>query len=162
MRTVKIQHQINCDVETFWKVFFDREFTEQLYNKELAFKSFELLEQTDSGRHLRAVPKMTMPKPVMKLLGDSFGYEETGEFEPDKNEYRWKITPNVLTKKLRNDGVLRVEAAGEGKCRACDEMVIDAKVFGLGGLIESSTENEFRAAWDKISRFMNTWVAKGE
>jgi len=160
MRKVKIQHTINCDVDTFWEVFFDGEFTDQLYNEALAFKSFELLEQSDSSRRLRGVPNMSMPKPVMKVLGDSFGYEERGEFDREKSEYNWKIIANVLTNKLRNEGTLRVEAAGDGKCRACDEMQIEAKIFGLGGLIESSTEKEFRDAWAKISRFMNEWVAR--
>jgi len=158
MRKVKIEHTISCTPEAFWKVFFDRAFNDALYREGLEFKAFELVEQRDDGRHLRATPKMNMPKPVMKVLGDSFGYEEHGAF--DGSSYKWRITPNKLADKLRNEGTLRCVASGDDKCRACDEMIIEAKVFALGKLIESSAEKEFRDAWEKISAFMNLWIAE--
>jgi hypothetical protein len=150
--------EIQCDVDTFWKVFLDKEYNRAFYLEELGFPRLEILEQTETTRRLRAVPKMDMPGPVKKILGDSFGYEEVGSLDRQKNEWRWKMVPNTMPDKLKTDGVVRVEPAGEGKCRRVDEVNIEAKIFGIGGLIESSAEKEIKAAWDKEAAFMNRWI----
>ena len=69
------------------------------------------------------------------------------------------------TSKPRKDvvtmhGTVRVEAAGEGHCRRTDDFCIEAKRFGLGGLIESSIEKELRSARAKECAFLTRWVEK--
>ena len=39
-------------------------------------------------------------------------------------------------------------------------MTIEAKIFGVGGLIESSAEKQLREGWDKSAVFMNKWLAE--
>jgi hypothetical protein len=158
MRKVTSRHAMDCSVEVFWKVFFDPKFNEELHMKELGFTRFEILDASQTNRRVRGMPKVNMPKPVMALIGDGFVYEEEGQFDEKKSEFRWKMIPNTLRDKIRNEGTVRVEAAGEGKCTRIDDMTIEAKVFGLGGVIESSTEKEVTSAWDKTCAFMNRWV----
>src|SRR5688572_9253211 len=112
MKSASSRRTVDCDVETFWKTFFDPEYTRRLYLEALGFKKFEILEQTETLRRTRGVPKLNMPKPVVSLLGDSFGFDEEGRFDPAAQTFRWKLVPNTLRDKLRNEGSVRVESAG--------------------------------------------------
>ena len=158
MRKASSSCVMDCDVETFWKVFLSEDYTKKLYLEGFEFPELEIVSQTDTTRRMRAVPKMNMPKPVMKILGDSFGYEEEGRLDADKNEWHWKMIPNTMRDKLKTEGLVRVEAAGDGKCRRTDEVTLEAKVFGVGKLIESSTEKEIRDAWSKEEAFMRRYL----
>jgi hypothetical protein len=158
MKKLEKRHTIDCDVDTFWKVFFDPEFNKELYLKALGFTKYDVLEQTDTGRRVRGTPKVNMPKPVMALIGEGFSYVEEGRFDKAGSAYRWKMTPSTMADKFKNEGSIRVEPAGEGKCTRIDEATIEAKVFGIGGMIESSTETEVASSWDKTCSFMNRWL----
>jgi hypothetical protein len=149
----------DCDVDTFWEIFLSEDFNKKLYLDELGFKEMEIISQTDDTRRLRAVPKLNMPKPVMKLLGDSFGYEEDGRLDRDKGEWQWKMIPNTLSEKLKTEGVVKVEAVGDGQCRRVDTCTLEAKVFGIGKLIESSTEKEIVDGWKQGNAFMKRYLA---
>lgn len=159
MKKLTATHVIDCDVETYWKVFFDAEYNKKLYLEGLSFKQFEILEQSETKRRMRGVPKMNLPGPVAKLLGDSFGYEEQGSFEKDANTFRWKMLPNTMADKLSTSGFTRVEATSDGKTKRYNEASIEAKVFGVGGLLEGTAEKEVRDSWEKEAVFMNRWVA---
>jgi len=162
MTKFTLEHEINCSVEDFWKVFFDKSFNEKLFRDELGFPEYVILEQTDNDgkvtRRVRGRPKMEMPKAVMKLLGDSFGYEEEGELDPSSGVWSFKMTPNTMAAKLRNEGNVRAKAIGDDKCLRVTELLCEAKVFGVGGLIESSTEKEMRRGWDASAVYMNKWL----
>ncbi len=158
MRNPTTTAVFECDVETFWEVFLSEDYNKKLYFEVFEFPEMEILSQTDTTRRLRAVPKLNMPKPVMKILGDSFGYEEDGRLDREKNEWHWKMTPNTMREKLLTQGITRVEAAGDGKCRRTDEATLEAKVFGIGKLIESSTEKELRDAWGKEEAFLKRYL----
>ena len=80
MTTTKMSHEINCDEDTFWKLFLDKEFNEKLYRDGLGFPEFSVLEQRETDtqilRKAAGQPKMNMPGPVAKLLGNNFRYVE--------------------------------------------------------------------------------------
>jgi hypothetical protein len=158
MRKASSSTTFDCDVDTFWKTFLSEEYNRKFYIEKLGFPQFEVLSQTDTERRLRVVPKLNMPGPVMKILGDSFGYEEEGRLDKAKNAWHWKMIPNTMRDKLKTEGIVRIEAAGDGKCRRTDEVTMEAKIFGIGGLIESSTEKEVRAAWAAEASFMRTYL----
>ncbi|UQA58131.1 DUF2505 domain-containing protein [Polyangium aurulentum] len=157
-----VTHEINCDEETFWKIFFDKEFNEKLYKEKLGFPSFDILEQrdTDNGtfRKTAGEPKMTLPGPVAKLVGNNFRYTEEGQFDKAAKIWRWKMTPSAMADKIRNEGTMRIEKVGEGKVRRIADIVIEAKIFGVGGLVESSAEKQLREGWDESAVFMNRWI----
>src|SRR3990167_2971679 len=146
MRKFTVTHEIRCDVDTFWKVFLDKDFNQRLFREVLGFPEFQITEQkeTDSAiiRKVSGTPKMNMPGPVMKLLGANFRYTEEGKLDKATKVWTWKMIPSVLAEKLRQEGTMRVEAAGPGKVRRIAEIVNEAKIFGLGGLIESSAEKQ--------------------
>jgi hypothetical protein len=160
MRRLSRSIDLDCDTETFWKVFFDEDYIRRLHKEGLGFREIEILEKTDSRRRLRAVPSLEVPEAVARLLGDRFGYEERGTLDQARGEWRWSMAPNALGDKLRTEGTIVVEAAGEGKARRRDEVVIEAKVFGIGGVIESSAEKQLRTSWQKEEEFLKRWLAR--
>ncbi|MBI4955149.1 MAG: DUF2505 family protein [Myxococcales bacterium] len=158
MRKFTLTHEIACDETTFWKVFFDREYNYALYPGVLGFVDFELQEQTPTSWRLKGTPKPAVPAVLAKAIGDRFGYVETGTFDPDKRVWSFTMKFNSLSEKLHEDGTVRVEAAGERRVKRIVDVTIAAKVFGVGGLLESTTEKETRAGWDKSGAFMDRWV----
>ena len=166
MGKLTLTHEIRCNEETFWKIFFDKTFNETLFRSELGFPEYNILEQRETDaeifRKISGQPKMNMPGPVMKALGSGFRYTEEGRLDKAKKIWSWKMTPSTLADKIRNEGTMRVEPAGEGKVRRVTEMTLEAKIFGIGGLLESSSEKAMREGWDKSAVFMNRWIAEGK
>ena len=161
MATFTMKHEMECDGERFWKLFFDAEFNERLF-KALEFPEWKLLEtketETEIIRTVKAMPKMEAPAAVVKLLGSSFGYDEVGRFDKASKTLKFVIKTNVMTEKLRNEGTVKCEPRGEGKSLRVVEIIAEAKVFGLGGMIEGSFEKSFRSGWQKSADFINKWV----
>jgi hypothetical protein len=168
MKTVTESVVLPCAVETFWRVFLDETYMRTLFLDELKFKELTILELTDSSRRIRAVPKVNLPALLEKLIGDTFAYEELGKLDRAKNEWTWHMQPpanpdgKVKKDMVSTRGTIRVVAEGEGKCRRTDQVTVEAKVFGLGGLIESTVEKELHSAWTREFAFLKNWLAKLE
>lgn len=158
-----ITHEIPCNEETFWKTFFGKEFNETLFLKELGFPDYKILEARDDDkeifRKVSGKPKMNLPGPIAKLLGEGFRYTEDGRFNKATKTWSWKMTPSTLADKLRNEGVMHIEKIGEDRIRRIADITVEAKIFGIGGLMESATEKELRSGWDKSAEFMRKWVS---
>lgn len=158
-----VTHEINCDAETFWKVFFDKEFNTKLYLEDLGFPEYKTLEQNETDtqitRKVHGQPKMNVPGPVAKLLGSGFAYTEEGSMNKADKVWKWKLLPSTLADKLRTEGTVRIEPIGDNKVRRIAEIFVEAKIFGVGGLIESSAEKQLREGWDASAVFMNKYLA---
>ena len=161
MGTFTMRHELDCDCDRFWKLFFDKEFNVALF-KALEFPEWKLIDdkETDTEiiRTVKATPKMEAPAAVVKLLGSSFGYDEEGRFNKATKTHKFVIKTNVMTEKLKNEGTVKCEPRGEGKSLRVVEIIAEAKVFGLGGVIESSFEKSFKTGWQKSADFINKWV----
>lgn len=164
MTTLSLQHEIACDEATFWRVFVARDYNEHLYRHTLGFPAFEIREEHDSDteytRTTYGVPKMSMPGPVQKLLGSSFSYTEHGLLDRTRGLWTFKIIPSTLADKMRHEGTVRLEKLGEDKVRRLVDIVIEAKVFGVGGLLESTAEKSMRDGWEKSAVLMNEWLGR--
>jgi hypothetical protein len=159
----KVTHEIHCNEATFWELFLDKDFNTKLYREGLEFNEWELLDQSETDtvvkRRTRGKPKLkNVPGPVAKILGDSFGYTEAGQMDKAKKVWTWTLTPTVMADKIRQEGTLRIESLGEGKIRRTVEMVVEAKVFGIGGMLESTAEKQLKDGWDDSAKFMNKWL----
>ncbi|MCC6644253.1 MAG: DUF2505 domain-containing protein [Polyangiaceae bacterium] len=159
-----LEHELPTDPETFWSTFFDRAYNLALYLEELQFPAFEIVEQreTPAGLHreVKATPKTELPAAVAKLIGPNLRYSEAGDFDRDKGTFVWVMKTSALTDKMKNGGTLRVEPRGPGKLLRVVEAYSEASVFGLGGLLESSTEKQVRDGWEKSAAFMRRWLTR--
>jgi hypothetical protein len=157
-----VTHEIRCNVDTFWKTFLDKEFNRRLYVESLGFPDFTVTEQTEDDEQARrkvaATPKMEVPAAVQKLFGPGFRYTEEGSMKRSEGIWRWKMTPSTMADKLFTSGTVRVEPIGTDKVRRIAEMSIEAKIFAVGGLIESTAEKQMRDGWDKSAVFMNRYL----
>jgi uncharacterized protein DUF2505 len=156
MKTVTGSALLPCSAETFWKVFFDEAYSRALFLDELQFKEFTVLEKTETSRKIRVVPKVNLPGPLQKLVGESFGYEEHGTLDRAAGVWTWRMVPKKEIVATR--GTTRIEPAGDNQCRRSDEVIIEGKIFGLGGVIESTAEKEVRASWAKEMAFLTRWL----
>lgn len=167
MKTVSESAVLPCTPDAFWKLFLDESYMKALFLECLGMKEFAVLELGDSGRKIRAVPKLNLPAVLQKLIGDSFAYEEHGTLDRARNLWTWKmVQPAKAGGKpqkgiVSTQGKMRVEDAGDGQIRRIDEATIEAHVFGIGGMIESTVEKEVRAAWAKEYAFVRKRLTGG-
>ena len=166
MKTVTASVVLPCSAAKFWETYLSPDYAKALYLGELRYKALEVLEATPTSRKLRVTPKLDLPAPLEKLIGDAFTYEDHGTLDREKNVWTWRMVqptnlpPGAKPRKnvVTTSGTLRVTPVGESECRRTDELVIEAHVFGLGGVIESSAGKEARAAWDKEFALLPRWI----
>ena len=164
MPNFTLTHEIHCDEPTFWRLFMDNGFSEELYSRGLSFPEFSVLELRDGEREtyrkLAAMPKVDMPGAIKKLFGSGFRYTEEGTFDKAARVWRWKMTPGTMADKLRNEGTMRVEPAGHDRVRRIADLTVEAKVFGIGGMLEGFAEKNLREGWENSAVFMNRYLAE--
>jgi hypothetical protein len=165
MKRVSETFALPCTPETFWSIFFDPTYTRALYLDQLQFKGFTVVEQGESTRKLHIVPRVNLPGPLAKIVGDSFAYEEHGTLDRAQNVWRWRMVRPANTGGKKKDmvstsGTIRLVADGPGRCRRTDEVDIEAHLFGFGGLIESVVEKELHSSWSKELAFLERWIAE--
>lgn len=159
-----VRHAFDTDLDTYWnKIFFDAEYNRRLYEDILKFKSYKQLEQRDTGggaitRTLRLEPGFDAPAVIQKLLGDKFFYTEVGNFDPVKKRWRYVITPSTLPDKVGISGDFWAEARGGTKIERIAECDITAKIFGVGGMLESFVEKQTRDSYEKAAAFTNAFI----
>lgn len=162
MKKISLRHDIQCSADRFWELFFDEEFNRAMYVDDLGFPEYTQLsfEKTDSlyTRVVRGRPKMNAPKTVQKVLGDSFSYEEHGKFEVASKLWTWHLKPSVMEGKLLTSGSVRVESKGDDACVRIAEITCEAKIFGVGGVLESTMEKEMDKGWAQSAGFTNRWL----
>jgi capsid portal protein len=164
MATFTMRHEIDCTPEKFWELFFDTELQKTIFS-ELQFPKWEVVEQketeTEIVRIVKAIPKLDAPAAVTKVLGSGFGYTEEGRFDKASKVYRFVVKPTALADKLRNEGTVRCEPNGADKCTRIVEVIAEAKVFGIGGMIEKMTEKGTREGWEKGAQLFNARLKSG-
>lgn len=160
MTKLVLEHPIDCDVETFWAHFFDRDLNARLF-RELGFTHYEKVEQRDDATHVHrtvlAEPRPSVPAPLARLMGSSFRFTETGTFDKASGVWRFRMTPNTLADKVRVEGRVHAVAAGERVTRhlAVD---IEAKVFAVGAMIEQTFEKQIADGWTRGAEIENRWL----
>ena len=166
MKTATTSAVLPCTPDILWGCFLNESYLRALYLDELESRAFDVLDIGEASRKLHIVPKLKLPAPVAKLIGDSFAYEEHGTLDRAANQWTWRmVQPTNLDPKSkpRKDavsmhGTVHVEPEGEAHCRRTDSFTVEAKIFGLGGLIESSIEKELQSARAKEYAFLARWV----
>lgn len=159
-----MKHEMDMSAEKFWELFFNNDLQKEIFTKVLAFPTWEVLESKDGDKEIvrvtKAQPKMDVPGAVAKLIGDSFGYQERGTFDKGTKVYKFVITPTQMADKIKNEGSVRCEAKGD-KCTRIVDITMEAKIFGVGGMIEKTFEKQTREGWEASAKFLNEHVKKG-
>lgn len=160
---IKISHDFDASADAFFDLFFDKDAMTRMYREYMQFPEFECRQTDDADRIRRtitAVPKMEMPGALAKIAGSSVRYTEDGTFDKKTKVFTWKTTPGFMAEKIKNEGVMRVETLADGKIRRTAEITLEAKVFGLGGMIESTFEKTIKDGWEKATQFFRENLKK--
>jgi Protein of unknown function (DUF2505) len=164
MRRFTMVQDIALDLEEHWRLFLDDDFDKAMYLEGFGFPRYELLEHRDgdgeSFRRIRVVPKLDVPGPVAKLLGSSFAYTEEQTFDKKARTLRARVIPSVLADRLGSTSAVRAESTASGKTRRNVEVTVEARIFGIGTVVEGALEKNLRTGWEKAAAYMNKHAAR--
>jgi len=163
MAEVRIEHLIDTTDDGFWKLFFDPEYNKKLFYEVLGFESWKQvsLDETDTRieRVVDVVPKVgDLPGPLKKLAEGGAGYRERDTFDKAQKRMKVQIEPSSLQGKLTISGNMYTVPAGDGKCRRIYDSSVVAKIFGVGGMIESRILADVKSSYDQAAAFTNRWI----
>ena len=166
MQERRFEHTYNCSADVFWnQIFLDDTYNQKLFLEELHFESWRVLRSEERGtevhRVIEAVPKLgDLPSALKKLLSEGAAYQERGVVDRAQQRYRLEVTPRSLASKLHISGELFTSPLGERSCRRTYVARVEAKVFGLGGMIEDRLLHDLQRSYDKAAVFTNRWIAE--
>jgi hypothetical protein len=163
MAEVRIEHLIDTTDDGFWKLFFDADYNRRLFYEVLGFESWKQvsLDETDSRieRVVDVVPKVgDLPGPLKKLAEGGAGYRERDTFDKAQKRMKVHIEPSALQGKLTISGTMYTVPAPDGKCRRIYDSSVVAKIFGVGGMIESRILADVKSSYDQAAAFTNRWI----
>jgi uncharacterized protein DUF2505 len=161
-----IEHVYECNANVFWnQIFMDPEYNRRLHLDELGFESWELLSSEEQGDEVRrvveAVPRVKeLPAALQKLVQNGLGYRETGVLNRRTQRYKCDVAPRSLASKLSIKGELYAQPLGDKSIRRVFVADVEAKVFGVGGLIERQVLDGLEKSYAKSAAFTNRWIAE--
>jgi hypothetical protein len=155
-----VEHDIDCSAERFWDLMVSTDFSRQVFAS-IGISDWEA-DQKDTGdvivRNVKGRMKTDMPGPLAKFFGPSFRYTEVTRLDRVKRECHVVVTSSVMSDRIKNEQIIRVEPQGSDRCRRVTEVIHEVKVLGVGGLMERSMERITRASIDKAVDFINRWI----
>jgi hypothetical protein len=166
MKERRIEHTYACSGDVFWnQIFLDEEYNRRMFLDELHFESWRVIRSETRGtevhRVIDAVPRIgDLPGPLKKLLSSGAGYEERGVVDLAAHRYRLEVTPRSLANKLTIQGELFTTPTGESSCQRVYVAKVEARVFGVGGMLEDRLLTDIERSYAKAAVFTNRWIAE--
>lgn len=158
MLEFSLDNELHFPVDRMWELLLDPEFNRGIYLQGLGFDEFDVVSQVEKSgettRVLRVVPRVNLPKPIVKLLGESFAYEEHVTYRAAEGFWRWDLNIPAAGDRVKIGGNIELRPKGQN-CIRHTTFEIEAKVFGIGGLIEKSAKKEVMGSYDKSAAWIN-------
>jgi hypothetical protein len=164
MKERRIEHTYDCNADVFWnQIFLDEEYNRKFFLDELHFESWRVVRSEERGnevqRVIEAVPKLgDLPGAIKRLLSDGAAYTERGVVDRAGQRYRLEVTPRSLSSKLSISGELSTAPLGERSCRRIYVARVEARVFGVGGMLEDRLLHDIERSYAKAAAFTNRWI----
>jgi hypothetical protein len=159
---LNVRHRFDCSPDTFWKMYWDEAFDEQLRKESGVLR--EVLEERTEGdvlvRRVRLTPDRELPGPAASLLGaKKLVYEQENRWDRKTSTMHWRVIPTILPGKLDAKGTFQVLAAPGG----CEQVVdgnITVNVMFVGGQIEKAVVAEVEKSYAKMADLCRDWLRK--
>lgn len=164
MIDLRIAHEFECSEETFWtRLLLDDAFNEWLYRDRLGFSEWKVLERRDTEHGVWRVvdvapPAIELPGPLKKLIGDSVRYRERGEYDAVRRHYRVDVVPGTLADKVTVRGEITCLKLADARCRRIFTGHVEARIFGVGSLLERRIASELERSYEAGARFTGEYV----
>ncbi len=155
----EIRQVIRTTPELFWtRLHASDDFAHYLYVESLGF-GYEALEVDPSRGITRAriVPKVPAPDLIVKLLGVDFSFVEDGVLGDDR-VYRFRILPSSMGERVTVRGEMRVHPEGDAHCIRHMTFAIDARIPGVGSIVEKFVERSTRQSYVDSHRITNRYL----
>ena len=157
-----IRHVIACDTETYFKCVFDEEYNRRLYLDVLKFREITLRGQEETADTITRKlylnpPKVDLPGPIAKVVGD-LSYVEEGTYDKKTHRYRYKVTPASNADKTTIKGEMWCEDRGPKKIERIAKTFVEVKIFMIGSLIEKRIFDDMKKSYDAAAKFTNEFV----
>lgn len=159
----EIRDSFDCDAATFWRIFFDGEYSKALYVGHLKFDVFDIvsLEKDSEGnvkRRTKQAPHVEIPAVAKKVIGDSTGFTEDGRFDVKTQRWTFTVTPATAADKVQTKGEMWCESRGEGRIERITRIDTKVKIFGIGGVVEAFIEKTTRTLYGQAAEFTRAWI----
>ncbi|MGK5732034.1 DUF2505 family protein [Streptomyces sp. URMC 124] len=166
MSQFTVQLSVNGAASEVWALLTDDAFLEDLYRNRLNYVKWAVDQRHDAPegdliRKVTLIPPMNAPAPVRKLLGPGFSETEDSRYDRKRLTWTWRRTPSTMADKIKEEGQVRVEEAAGGGSLVVADTTIECKVFGVGGLMESTAEKHSRNDWRTLGEALNQRLDKG-
>lgn len=162
MTEARIVNELFCSESTFWeKLFLDDEFNRRIYLEQLGFGAWRVLRQREISpnlleREIEVMPKVSdLPGPLRALVGEGLSYREVGLLDRERHRYEVKAHSAKLGDRLLVEGVLTTEGIDAEHCRRVFAVRVEAKIFGVGGLLEKRVISDLEQSHSDSAKFIN-------
>ena len=158
MTKFEIDTTLNMSVDEAWANLSNPEIYRRMYMEGLNFVECKV-DVLDDGPQFQmkteATPKVQLPGPIRKIIGDKSSYTETVRWDRAAGEWKWSIRL-AATDRVKIHGVMTMRPTDDGKCVRHIDGSIEAKIFGVGGLMEKTVRDQVHDNYDLAGRFLNT------
>lgn len=160
---IRIVDRYLMTVDRFWDdLFFDETFTAGLYRDGLGFDGYDLISETidpngNRQRTIKVFPRLDMPGPVKRLLGNRFYYLETGRYDAARKRWVADMSIPKVGTRLSLRTTMWLESRGDEESDRYAEIEVNVKVFGLKKIFERFAEKSLREGYVNATRFTNEY-----
>ncbi|KIG18399.1 hypothetical protein DB30_00684 [Enhygromyxa salina] len=163
MRRCDISLELDCPPDRFWRLYFDEDFTRETFERGLGWSAPKYTEfrsdEHEIIRHLSAQPKLDISGKAAKLIGEQLGYQEKGRFDRKTQRFEFSNRTNIFGERMKLSAKMWAEPIGESRMRWRTEMTIDCSIFGVGGLLERTAEQNIEKTYPTCAKYWNRYFA---
>jgi hypothetical protein len=159
MAVIRVSHDIPCSQAQFWALYADPDFQTTMLEDGLGYQRPQYSDVQDDGpvRTWTALvtPSLDLPPAVAKLLGGSMSYTETARIDRAASTMTLRHVTRALGNKLSLSGAIHTTESGEHALVRHSVFRVEAKVFGIGRLLERTVEDSVRQSLEATARFVS-------
>ena len=160
MLEFSLDNDLKPDVDAMWALLADADFQRRIHVDGLRFQKYELASEEERGEVLHRVaniiPRVDMPGPIKKVLGDSIGYQEFTTFDRAKKDWKWHLKMSGPGSKIHVGGSIELLPGRSGSgCVRRTHFQIECKIFGVGKMIEKTVKQETLENYERAAVFIN-------
>ena len=162
MRRCELRFAIETTPDRFWSLYLDEDFNRESFVRGLswdppqqhAYRS----DEREVVRELSAQPRLELPPKVARLVGERLGYREWGRFDRASAQFEFRQRTTMFGDKLSIQGRMWGEPRGEAGMNLIAKLEVEASMFGVGGLLERTVEQNFNTTFSALVRHWNQWL----